>query len=503
MKNAEDIKKVGAKLNLLYIESSDKFRLGISKLLNEHFKNIYIASDDKNSIFLFKKYHPQIIIMDIDIDIYYFDWIKISKHIKEINPEIKIIILSTRDDTKNLLNAIDLGIIKFLVKPIENYQLSNAIKLVIKQHEHENNIKIFYTYLHSIFNNRKTMIMLIKGTEALLVNYVFLDFFDVENIDEFSEKYKDIGGLFLWHEDYLYTNARPDWLNEISENPEKQYNIQMKNKDEDIKHFLFKYHAILEKKDYAILSFDDITELNMGNIKYTKAGDNKEIFNDKNSILKSLKSLQKNEIKIHMYNYYKGLSIIHDAFIIDVTSDTIVLKTDYLQQMAVQIEGKTILSSELLPFAIACDKVSNISFEKRSIELQNMHFSRTSPTTRKTIRLIPNSKDSVNIFVNHKRITAEIKISDISLDSISLTFDNVPKQLHKNTELVINMKLSYKNKELNINNIEAIVVKEAKKEHNSSISFALNLDKQNKESMLDYISSRQIEIIKEFKALKK
>ena len=82
-----------------------------------------------------------------------------------------------------------------------------------------------------------------------------------------------------------------------------------------------------------------------------------------------------------------------------------------------------------------------------------------------------------------------------------LTFDYVPIDLNLHNKVLIDMILTYNDKPLIIN-VEATVVKEAMAKRNSSVTFAFVLDEKKKDTMLKYIAKRQIEIIKEFKALK-
>ncbi len=486
-------------MNLLYIESDDEFRLEVTDLLKEFFNNIYVSNLAKNSIELFKEHHPQVIIIDIDIHVYYFDWLKIARHMKEIHPEVKIILLSMEDKKKNFLDAIDVGVTKFLEKPIEPNQLSDAIQLAINQIDYEKNRRIFYTYIHSLFNYRKTMIMMMKDDIPILVNYIFLEFFGVESIHEFNRRYKDLGDLFLYHKEYLYNTSTGDWLNIVSKDTQKQYHVQIKNKDDETRHFILKYHEIEEEESYSIISLDDITKL-LSSKNHTDINEKMPPKEERNNILKSLALLKRNEVKVHMYNYYKGLTIVHDAFITDVKKDSVSLKTDFLQQKAIQIEGKSLISSEVIPYTIACNKVSNISYEKQTVELENIHISQTSPATRKTIRLEPEKEHKVYISINKKEVAVDIKIVDISFDSVQLKFDKVPA-LHKYDKVLINMILICEDKPLVINT-KATVVKETAQEHNSSVAFVLKLSLKNKELMLKYISARQIELIREFKALK-
>ena len=500
MKDNKYLKKA-SHLNLLYIESKDDFRLETSKILKEFFKNTHVANNEKDAISLLKEYHTQIVIMDIDIHVYYFDWLKIAIHIREINPEAKIIVLSGEDKKKLLLDAIDVGVTKFLIKPIKHKKFSEAIKLAISQLDYENNKKIFSTYLHSIFNYRKTMVIMTKDNNPILANYIFLDFFDVESIHEFNKLYKDIGDLFLRYDDYLYNEGTKNWLNDVNKDIKKQYHVHIKNKDGETRHFILKYHLIPQKKSYALLSFDDISVLDSTKDDNTKVDQSRPTKKDKKSIFKALQLIKKDEIKVQLYNYYKGLTIVHDALITDIKDESIILKTDYLQQKAIKVEGKTLISSEILPFTIACDKVSKISFEKQRVKLQDIHYSSTSPATRKTIRLLPDSKYTVTLFIHKKRVKTDIEISDLSFDSVRLTFKNVPPDLNIYDKVIINLILTYENKPL-IVNTGATVVKEAKELHNDSVTFVFNLDEKKKEIMLKYMTARQIEIIKEFKALK-
>ena len=497
--NDKYLKEKSNELNLLYVENKDEFRKSVTELLEEYFKNIYVAKNSDESIELFKKHHPKIVIIDIDVSS--FNWVEIAMHIKEIAPEIKIIVLSRHDGQRFLLDAINIGVTKFLIKPIESPHLSEAIELTINQIKYEYHTKIFYNYLHSAFNYQNSMVMMLKDKKPLLVNQVFLDFFNVESIHEFNKEYKDIGTLFLKRDGYLYSEIGRNWLNEVSENAEKLYHVQLKSKNEKLKHFLFKYHLLEEEKSYSILSFDDITELDLVktyDIEKAHKLPKKEAIDN---ILNLLKLIQKNQIKVHIYNYYKGLTIVHDGVVIDVKSDSVTLKTDYLQQKAIQVEGKALISSEVLPYTIACDKVTKISFEKQSVVLKDMHFSRTSPASRKTIRLLPDSKYSISLFINNQKYRAQIKILDISIDSINLKFDCVPIQLKQNDKVIIDMILTYQNHPLIINT-EATVIKVSSKKRNSNMIFVFNLDLNKKNTMLKYIATRQIEIIKEFKALK-
>ena len=502
MFNSHCLKEELDKIDLLYIENKYEFRGDAAEFLEEYFNNIYHTQDMEESISLFKKHYPKIVIIDIDLS--NFDWVKIVKQIKEIKYGTKIIILSRFDGQKILLDAIDNNITKYLIKPIGLSEFSNAIKLTRKQLEHENNIKLFNTYIYNVYNYQKSMLVMVKGCTPVVSNQIFLDFFDTYSMKHFNKKFVDLGDLFLQHDGYLYNQVNRYWLDEINKHKDTLYHVMIKNKEGEKKHFLFKYHLISQGSPYAILSFDDITELDLVQVQNTERLHNEStkelIKKDKQNIYNLLELLHKSKINVHIYNYYKGLTIVHDADIIEVQKDSVVIKTVYLQQKAIQIEGKVLISSEALPYTISSNKVSKINFDRQTVKLENLQFSKTSPATRRTIRLSPSDKYSVSLFIHNQRYKTKITIIDISVESINLKFEQVPTKLKKGDKVIIDMILTYQNKPIIINS-KAVVLAPAKDNQNSNIIFLLDIGNNMKNTLLQYISSRQIEIIKEFKKI--
>lgn len=490
-------------LELLYIENKYNFRKQVSDVLEENFTNIYYTQNDNEAIDIFKAHKPKIVIFDIEL--LHYDWVKTATRIKDIKSNTKIIILSKFDGQKMLLDAIDLGVTKFLVQPVTQAKLSDAISSCIEQLQHENDIKIFNTYVYNIYNHDKSMLVMLKNGKPVVSNHIFLNFFNVESVKRFNLLYPDLGEFFLHHEGYLFNQLNNYWLDNAKAHNDTLFHVQIKNKNGEPRHFLFTYHLISQEKAYAILSFDDVTELDLTKTLDTQKAHNnskkKLVQKDKENIYNLLELLQKSKVKVHVFNYYKGVTIVHDAEIVDVKENCITIKTVYLQQKAIQIDKKAIISSEVLPYNIICNKVSKIDSEKHTVKLEDLQFSRTSPALRKTIRLSPNSKYSASLFINNRRYITNINIVDISIDSINLKFETVPDNLKKNDKVYIDVIFNIGNKPLTINT-EAIVLKEAKEKHNSNVIFLLNLSINKKNQLLKYIKNRQIEIIKEFNSIK-
>ncbi|WP_373070816.1 response regulator [Sulfurimonas sp.] len=490
-------------LELLYIENKYDFRKQVSDILEEHFTNVYNTQNADEAIDIFRTHKPKIVIIDIDDRRY--DWVKTVTRIKDIKSNTKIILISKFDAHIMLMEAINLGVTKFLVKPATPTELSDAINFCIQQLQHENDIKIFNTYVYNIYNHDKSMLIMLKNGRPVVANHIFLNFFNVESVKEFNYKYPDLGEFFLHHEGYLFSQLNNYWLDNAKAHHNNLFHVQIKNKRGEPRHFLFKYHLISQEKAYAILSFDDVTELDLTKTLDTEKAHNesktKLLEKDKENVYNLLELLQKSKVKVHVHNYYKGLTIVHDAEIIDVKENSITITTVYLQQKAIQIDKRAIITSPVLPYSIVCNKVVKIDYKKHTVELGDLEFSRTSPALRKTIRLSPNSKYSVSLFINNQRYKTDISIIDISIESVNLKFEDVPLNLKKNDKVTIDIIFNIDNKPLIINS-EAIVLREAQEQHNSNVVFLLNLNINQKNHLLKYIKNRQVEIIKEFKNMK-
>jgi len=485
-------------LNLLYIEENSKFRETISESLSCLFESIFVAVGEKEGLESFKLNHSQVVIIDVETPA--LDWIKIAQHISDVKPETKVIVLSKYDDVQSLHSAIDVGVMKFLSKPVDVDMFLDAIELAVHKLKIVEDEKLFYSSLDGMFNYKETMVMMLEDNKPLLANQLFLDFFDVECVEEFNNKHKNLGALFLKHEGFLYNHDDVDWINEVQAHDGKLFHVKMKSIKEDIRHFLFKYHKNPKKTAYVIVSFYDVTDLDFAELFDKEELSDKSKFDDKKNLFQLLELIQKNNIKVHLYNYYKGLTIINDATIEEVKDGTITLKTDFIQQKAINHESKTLISSEVLPTTVSCDMIVRNTYEKQSVKVKNIHYSHSSPVKRQTIRLLPDDKYTISLFVKHQtgKYKSRIVIEDISLKSIKLRFSRLPTDIKENDSVVIDMVFDVEGKPLIINTDATMF-----KQDDYSIIFLLKLNKVQKKNMLKYLTSRQIEIIKEFRVLQK
>ena len=104
-------------LTLMIVEDEDALRVSLEKALAGFFGKVVVAKNGDEGLKKFKKFTPDLVITDILMPI--VDGLDMAKAIKEISPNTPIIVLSAYSEKERLLRAIDIGIDKYLIKPVD------------------------------------------------------------------------------------------------------------------------------------------------------------------------------------------------------------------------------------------------------------------------------------------------------------------------------------------------------------------------------------------------
>jgi len=115
--------------NILYVEDDKSSSDEISFFLENHVGNLYVANNGKEGLQLFKDNHIDLIITDVQMPV--MDGISMITEIKKFDKNIPIIITTAFNETNYLIAALNLGINKYVLKPINLKELiSNIIQLI-------------------------------------------------------------------------------------------------------------------------------------------------------------------------------------------------------------------------------------------------------------------------------------------------------------------------------------------------------------------------------------
>jgi len=182
MDNSSKIKDL-QNLTILYVEDEDGARENLMYYLEHSFKKVYSASDGSIGLELFKNHLSSIDLVISDIYMPKLDGLSMIKEMKKLNPNIVFLLTTAYNNQEYLLEAIELGVLSYIVKPID-------IDLLFKK------IELAYTNVHEE-KNLKQLVKKMTSLKTLDINS-FLAALD-KTINEISKK-----NIFKFNDSYIY-----------------------------------------------------------------------------------------------------------------------------------------------------------------------------------------------------------------------------------------------------------------------------------------------------------
>ena len=109
--------KILNNLTVLIVENEGDGKKIVQEVMRDKFEKVITAQNGDEGLKKFKKYNPNMVITDVFMPI--MNGLDMAKSIKEISKDTPIIVFSTNSEKEILLKAIDVGIDKYVLKPID------------------------------------------------------------------------------------------------------------------------------------------------------------------------------------------------------------------------------------------------------------------------------------------------------------------------------------------------------------------------------------------------
>ncbi|MCG3667122.1 response regulator [Aliarcobacter butzleri] len=129
-----------------------------------------VAKNGQEGLELFKKHNPDLVITDIQMPV--MDGIQMIKAIKEINPQVQTVIVTTFSDVEYLFEAIKLNISNYLTKPLNLYALSETLLSVSKNVFLEKENKEIFNTLKQYKDLVDERSIVSKATKDGIITYI-------------------------------------------------------------------------------------------------------------------------------------------------------------------------------------------------------------------------------------------------------------------------------------------------------------------------------------------
>jgi DNA-binding response OmpR family regulator len=117
--------------SILYIEDDNAVRENYVRYLERFYENVYEAADAEEAALIYKNKKPNILIIDIQLP--GKSGLDFLREVREYDHSVKAIMLTAMSDVETLVNATELKLTKYLVKPIARDELKDALDVAVKE----------------------------------------------------------------------------------------------------------------------------------------------------------------------------------------------------------------------------------------------------------------------------------------------------------------------------------------------------------------------------------
>ncbi|OUR71156.1 hypothetical protein A9Q76_06085 [Arcobacter sp. 31_11_sub10_T18] len=117
-------------LTILYAEDEHGIRDTVTDVLELYVNNVITASNGIEALEYYHLYKPQVLLLDICMP--KKDGLEVLKEIRKTDLKTPVIIMTAHTEQKYLMNAVELYITKYLIKPFNKNTLIDALNECIK-----------------------------------------------------------------------------------------------------------------------------------------------------------------------------------------------------------------------------------------------------------------------------------------------------------------------------------------------------------------------------------
>ncbi|WP_122893375.1 EAL domain-containing response regulator [Arcobacter peruensis] len=174
-------------ITILYAEDEKDLREVTHQILKGFTKKQYVAKNGQEGLELFKEHENEIDLIITDVNMPLLNGLEMVKEIKKINLNIPIIVATAFSNKEYLLEAIDIGIDKYVLKPIDISKLLQVMSQSLLYHE----LKDLYIDNLTHLPNRNKLKKDLENKNIQLMALLDIDEFSTIN-DLFGEKNGDI-----------------------------------------------------------------------------------------------------------------------------------------------------------------------------------------------------------------------------------------------------------------------------------------------------------------------
>lgn len=152
-----------ARLTVLFVEDSPALRTMVSKLLGPKVGRLCLAENGLDGMEVFHRETPNLVVTDIEMP--RMDGLAMAEAMRREKPDLPVVVLTSSDSSRYMLRSIDIGVDRYVLKPIVPDQLQAAVLHCARQLRAEHDLRLHHRLEQELARARQheSLAILAKG----------------------------------------------------------------------------------------------------------------------------------------------------------------------------------------------------------------------------------------------------------------------------------------------------------------------------------------------------
>lgn len=238
-------------VTLLYVEDDVMTLEEISFFLKKYVGKLIIAKNGKEGLEMFKEHRPDMIITDIQMPI--MTGLEMASEIFKIDENVPIAVTTAYSDSEYLIKAIELGIDKYIIKPLD---LSEILAVIQKSLHLTIKNEIYEDYIQFILDSNPTFMFVMNSEKIEFANKKFLELLGHKDIISFREQVEKCSNFI----EIEGVETELSWIDYIMQNSDKKHLLKLNKKLGNFSREFYISYKSFESKNKSVFVFTDTNE---------------------------------------------------------------------------------------------------------------------------------------------------------------------------------------------------------------------------------------------------
>ncbi|MBF0183562.1 MAG: diguanylate cyclase [Magnetococcales bacterium] len=183
-------------LTALYVEDDLQIRTQLQQYLARRLGTVLTADNGQLGLEIYRQTQPDLIITDLLMPV--MDGLTMIRHLRETDTSTPVIVTTAYSDEEYLMRAIEVGVDRYILKPIDPKRLIDGIVKVARAQWQEKEQQRFHHYVQFLLDSSPNLLLaLLPDGQVEFLNKAFLSTLGFTDLQQFQASGQNLADWLL------------------------------------------------------------------------------------------------------------------------------------------------------------------------------------------------------------------------------------------------------------------------------------------------------------------